>query len=133
MIKKSNVYLRLFASCVPVKGALRASVCDLQRGKTFFIPLSLFEIIEECKRYSYDKIQKIYQEEKEILDDYFNFLIENEIGFFTDEPDRFPLLNLSWDAPEFINNIIIENLECSQLSLIITELRNLKCKYVELR
>jgi SPASM domain peptide maturase of grasp-with-spasm system len=135
MIKKANVYFRLFASCIPVNGISRASICDLQRGRTFFIPLSLFEIIEECKKYPYHKIQKFYHEEKKILDDYFNFLIENELGFFTDEPDRFPFLNLHWDTPEFITNIIIEieNLESTHISLILKELISLKCKYVELR
>ena len=37
----------LFACCIPVKGARRSTLCDLQRGSFQFIPNGLYEILTE--------------------------------------------------------------------------------------
>ncbi|WP_109098719.1 grasp-with-spasm system SPASM domain peptide maturase [Aquimarina sp. AU58] len=133
MNKKS---FKLFANCIIVKGASLATICDLHRGKVYSIPLPLAEFLEKTKNSDTpEDIKKFSQEDRETVQEYLEYLEKNELGFWTDEPDRFPDLNLQWKSPEHINNAIIEmeQLNNDDLQKITTALTNLLCKFVEIR
>lgn len=71
----------------------------------------------------------------ENVDDFFEFLIEKELGFFTETLERFPDLDISYDTPEIISNCILEYGDVTQkyLAKIVSELTLLRCKFLELR
>ena len=127
---------KLFANCVIVKGVSLATICDLHRGKVYSIPLPLAEFLENTKNSdTLEDIKEFSQEDKETVQEYLQYLEKNELGFWTDEPERFPDINLQWKSPEHINNTIIEmeKLSCEDIKKITSALISLLCKYVEIR
>lgn len=95
--------IKLFASCIPVKGAERSIICDLQRQTYNLIPNDLFDVLEAHDGKSLKEIQEFYNNDfNEILEEYFDFLLEKEFVFLTDKPQLFPNLNLEWHDPTHI-------------------------------
>ncbi|TAE47300.1 MAG: grasp-with-spasm system SPASM domain peptide maturase [Cytophagia bacterium] len=131
-------YFRLFANCMPIKGAIRSLICDTQRGGFKFIPNGLLDILVENKYNSISEIKSMFDNQYDTtIDEYFEFLIENEFIFFCekDEIDLFPDIDLSWDMPAHIANAIIDINEYSnyEIEKIIDDLDKLLCKHIHLR
>ena len=138
MMKKSNKYFILYSNCMPVKGAARSLVCDLQNEKYYFIPNNFYTILKEDLDKKLHQIYDNYGKSNEmILDEYFSFLIENKLGFVDDEPNLFPKLNLDWDFPSTITNaqIDIDNNTYNKITFIkiISELSSMNCQCIEIR
>ena len=126
----------LFACCVPVRGARRSLIADLERQTYRFIPNGLFEILTEHRGRTLPEIRAAYDHEADdAIDEYFAFLTAREFGFFTDEPERFPPLDLTFDAPERISNAIVDVDAASDhdFAQLCRELDGLGCKALELR
>jgi len=129
-------YFKLFANCIPVKGAKRNIICDLQKGSIFFIPNFAYDLLIECKSKSVSEIKQHFNNEyNQELDDYFDDFISKELGFYTTQPENFPELDTKWESPSIINNAIIEySSEINQhLQSLISQLNVLGCKYIEIR
>ena len=129
-------YFKLFASCIPVKGATRSTICDIQREKFYFIPNALCEILIEHKDKTFLEVKEAYDHEAdEIIEEYFRFLIDKELLFFTEEPELFPDLDLTWKMPSTISNSIIDVNKDSDHDFvkIFSELNDLNCKALQLR
>jgi|GEM_PF-3940861 len=131
---------KLFACCIPVKGVKRSIVCDLQRNNSEFIPNTLFEILKKYDGKQLASIKYLYeQKHDEIIDEYFNFLLEKEFGFWChqDEVEQFPPIQINWERPEFITNAIIdikaEKVKNLDFSLIAMQLDKLACKALQIR
>src|SRR5215216_6299446 len=132
---KEDVF-KLYANCLPVKGARRSIICDLQTQRAQFIPNDLFEILTEFDGVPVSEIKEQFEETSEsVIDDYFNLLVEQDYGFWCDEPELFPPLNLSWDRPDTVTNAIIDVDRTSKhdYSNIFSQLDALGCRAVELR
>jgi SPASM domain peptide maturase of grasp-with-spasm system len=126
----------LFACCVPVKGARRSALCDLERQSAQPIPNGLYEILTEHAGKTTGEIKEVYGHEYDReIDEYFEFLLAHEFGFFSREPDRFPPLDLTWEAPERITNAILDVDADSDhdYGKIFAELDDLGCKALEVR
>ncbi len=135
-MNKSEPIFKLFANCLPVKGARRSIICDLQLRKYDLIPNGLYYILTELKGLSVERIKDAFDPAKHrIIDEYFEFLEKKEYGFFCDEPDLFPDLDLKWMAPGQITNAIIDvNQESHHpFESIFAQLDSLGCKAVQLR
>jgi SPASM domain peptide maturase of grasp-with-spasm system len=135
MTSESPIFA-LFACCIPVKGARRSVVCDLQRQSFQFIPNGLYEILTEHAGKSIAEIQAVYDHEyDEEIEEYFAFLQHHELGFWCSDPDRFPVLDLTWETPERITNAILDVDERSDhdYGKILGELDDLGCKALEVR
>lgn len=131
----SSVF-KLFANCIPVKGYSRSIIYDLQRNEFHFIPNSLFEILEKFDGESIERIKEEYnQEYNEVIDEYFDFLENKEIGFNTQKPDLFPPLNLKWENPSLITNAILcfNKLDLYDYKSVVNQLEELGCKAIQLR
>ncbi len=132
----TKAYFQLFACCVPVKGARRSVVCDLQRGSYFFIPNGLHEILTVHAGRTVDDIRAAYGPESHAtIDEYFAFLEEKEAGFWCDDPSRFPAIDLAWEAPERITNAIVDvGGDFDQpFAELFGQLDDLGCKALQLR
>ncbi len=127
---------RLFACCVPVRGARRSTLCDLQRKTYRFIPNGLYEILTEHRGKTVDELKELYEHKfDEEIDEYFEFLIKLELGFWCDDPEAFPDLDLSWEMPSAITNAIVDVGPTSQhdFASIFRQLDDLGCKALQLR
>jgi SPASM domain peptide maturase of grasp-with-spasm system len=111
---------KLFACCIPVKGFSRSLLCDVQRNKFIFIPNDLYSILIEDSILTLKEIVDNYgNDNKEVLLSYFEFLLTNELLFFTDNPNLFPNIDLVWQSPHLISNVIKElnNFGCLHLQV----------------
>lgn len=70
-----------------------------------------------------------------ILDQLIDFLIEKDLAFLSDTPELFPPISDSWSMPSTITNAIVcvSNNTISYMKDIVHELENLGCQSVELR
>ncbi len=136
----NNNYFLPFACCLPVKGARRSLICDIQRGGMDFIPNALYELLTvDCKILTYSEILVQYEaEDRETIIEYFDFLIAKEYGFWCESLEEmalFPPIEMVWDAPAHITNAIIDVDAHSQhdFAAIFTQLENLGCKDIQIR
>ena len=107
MIAK-DVYCKFYNACVPVKGSKRGVIYDLQRGYFYFIPNSVIDMLLKNKNNKLSTLYAQYKNQKELVDKYLNFLIDNEIIFLTEEPFRFPSLDLNFRPPFLLDILFIE-------------------------
>ncbi len=131
-------YFQLYSQCIPVNGSRRSIICDTQRGGFDFIPNGLFEILDSHKYLSISEIKEIYGDEQtELIDEYFDFLLNNEYGFWCDKADseNFPDLDLKWDTPANITNAIIDldSNSSHDFSSIFSQLEDLGCFHIQIR
>ena len=127
---------QIYECCIPVKGQSRSIIYDLQRKSFHFIPNGLYEILKKHKSKTIEEIKENYINQLDgIIDEYFEFLISNEYGFWTDEPHRFPQIDLTYESPEIINNAIIDFDKKSNhpIDKIFQELSLLRTKFLEIR
>lgn len=133
---EQNNKFKLFSNCIPVKGAKRSTICDLQRNDVRIIPNDLADILLQHDGKSISEIKKIYANKYDsIIDEYFEFLLENEFIFFTSSPSLFPKIKLKWDDPSIINNAILDRDRNSDYNIIdvINQLSSMNCRHIELR
>jgi SPASM domain peptide maturase of grasp-with-spasm system len=127
---------RLFACCVPVRGARRSLICDLGRQTYRFIPNGLYEIVTAHRDKSLGAIKEHYGHRHDAeIDRYFAVLVDEELGFWCDEPEAFPPLDLTWQSPERITNAIldVDGGSTHDYGSILSQLDDLGCKALQVR
>ena len=129
-------YINLFANCIPVKGAKNVIVCDLQRGVYFEIDEVLHQILMEHSNKTIEEIIEVYgqQYEDEIINQ-LEQLLKEDLIHITGEPHLFPELDLAWESPSIITNMIIEYGDYfeEKEEEIVNDLIKLGVQYLELR
>lgn len=130
---------QLHSCCKLTKGFNRAVITDLQRGRYFTVPLSLYELLVKHKKASIEEVKSQYQEsseEGEIINEYFSFLLENEIIFTINESlaDRFLPIETEFDYPGIISNaiILLNEFDNVRIEKILVQLKSLFCYNIEI-
>lgn len=117
-----------------VKGNDKAAIYDLQHGRIFSIPLALCIVIDDLKKMPLEDVSKKHTPSNpSVLDQYINFFIDKDLGFYTSTPHLFMDLDLSWNCPSVIQNALIEYNENYSLNNVLEQLDELNCKHVEIR
>jgi SPASM domain peptide maturase of grasp-with-spasm system len=64
-----------------------------------------------------------------------DYLVANNLAFFTNDPLCFPALDTNFEIPEIINNAILEvsDFLMNYLPKIVSEMTLLRCRHVEIR
>ncbi|HET6224751.1 MAG TPA: grasp-with-spasm system SPASM domain peptide maturase [Bacteroidia bacterium] len=138
MIKAEEQIFNLFPNCIPVKGIKRSIICDVYRGRFRFIPNVLYYILTKFRKKSISEI-KFYFENKNdaFIDEYFNFLGNNEFGFFCTKQEQslFPKLDTTFENPFTVTNCIIDIDHCSNYDLknLFKELEQIRCLFWQIR
>ena len=127
--------IKLFANCLPVKGAFRSVICDLQTRQYHFIPQALYEVLTEHGDKSIADVQAFYGNEHDaVIEEYFTFLLENGLAFKTNSPENFPALDLRWQASSGVTNAILDyDNSTYDMGLVLLQLHELNCQAVHLR
>jgi len=130
-----KLHIKLFANCIPVKGVKRSVICDLQRGEVKLIPNDLYTILIGKSIKIGGVKSKFNNEYDDIIDEYFTFLLDEELAFTTDTPELFPEMSKEWYEPAQINNAIIDVSKNSNydISKILIQLSDLNCKNIQIR
>ncbi|NOU17740.1 MAG: grasp-with-spasm system SPASM domain peptide maturase [Bacteroidales bacterium] len=128
---------KLFSCCIPVKGYLRSALYDLQRKNYLFIPNSLLDILTNYSGKTFDEVLQLVDDEREQVEKYFSYLLENEFIFLCEKEDleNFPPLNQSWESSAGVNSIIIDIDGCSNYDYtnIANDISRLRSKVIQLR
>lgn len=101
----------VYHCCLIVKGHKKSVIIDYQRKKYFWIKNILVDFIEDIDGCLLENINEKYSADIDVLKEYMDFLLENEIIFFCnsqEEYDRFPPINLEWKYPAHITNAVVE-------------------------
>jgi SPASM domain peptide maturase of grasp-with-spasm system len=136
MTQRNDLYPVLYSCNIPVKGANRAILCDVQRQEYQLIPHSLYEILTSYEGKTLSSIKADFNNEyDDIIDEYFDDLTKDEWVFFTDTPQYFPKMDLTWDEPSVITNAIIDITGNSTLHFdsIFEQLSQLGCEHIQIR
>ena len=133
-----NQHFRLFAHCIPVQGAVRSILYDIQRNNYEFIPTILAQILTKHKRKTIQQIIDIYGTDNEIIIiEYFQFLLDNEYVFQLEKEELklFPDLSMHWEFPGHVQNAILDFNKQTNYNIkqVIDELEELGCKEIQLR
>ncbi len=129
-----NNKLKLFSTCLLVIGACRCAIYDIGREKYYLIPSGLAHILKYSQGKTLKHIIKKYHSNRSTILEYFEFLTENELIFWTENVNEFPKLDVLWDDSSKITNAIID---ISQYNIdygsIVKGLENLGCRDIQIR
>lgn len=125
----------LFSDCIIVNGCKKCAIYDLSRGKIFFIPDTLYEILEENNGFPYSCLKLLYPDEHDVINEYLDFLLSKELILKVDFDVKFEKISHYYETPYIIDNIIID-IDCfsnHNFQKIKTEIDYLGCPYILLR
>ncbi|MCI4667047.1 MAG: grasp-with-spasm system SPASM domain peptide maturase [Bacteroidia bacterium] len=126
----------LYSCCIPVKGASRSIVCDLQRKSFLYIPNSLYEILTLHRGKRKEEIFQTYDNQyNDTIQEYFDFLVEQEMLFYCDDSERFPKMSMDWMSPAQIQDSIIDigAESAHDWDHILSQLEGLGCRHIQVR
>ena len=102
-------YFKLYGNCFIVKGASQAQIYDLHTNKSFEISLNLANLYEdELEVLPLNQVYKKYSTWALNIKEFINYLMENDLGFKTTEPDNFPDMSKSFRIYNKIYSAVIE-------------------------
>lgn len=129
------MYFLLYAHNQVVKGKEKSAIYDLQNSAIIYIPNVIVNIIEEMRTKTIIAIKKQHTPDApEIIDKYIAFFLQKKLGFYTEEPFRFPKLDTNFYYPGIIQNAIVEsNLKTFDLKKVLENLDSLGCRFLEIR
>lgn len=138
MIDRNKKYIKLFASCLPVKGASRSIICDLQTNTIEYIPNSLFDLLGKFDSLCVGDLLNFYGvQHAGIVSEYLDFLLDHEFAFYCSktELNHFPSINLDYQSAGILQNAIVELSAFDETSFlkIADQLSKLQCRAIEIR
>ena len=131
----SKKFLKLYASCIPVKGARRTAIVDTQRHAYYFAPNDVHALLGATHCIEIAAALRAYPTQHALVQQYLDYLLHHELGFLTDEPERFPIVDLAYRTPEAITNAMVDVDAASDFDFaqLATQLDALKCKALQVR
>lgn len=96
----------LFETNPIIEGFTKDIIIDIQRSKIINIPKSLTYIVKKLNSIGKENTYSLINN-KIVLNEYIDFLLQNELGIFCDKEEKkyFPKLNLKFNTPSFVNVI----------------------------
>ncbi len=126
--------LKICSTCIPVVGYSRGLICDLDQNRYDIIPNSLIQLLHSLPNFTEEGLMSHFSNQKEVITEYISFLRSKNYLYTTYTPELFPPLNMEWDSPFVIANAIIEMPNSvTDLLLLLKQLSNLFCQYIQLR
>lgn len=132
------MYLLFHANVVLVKGATRSIICDLQNEQFYLIPNSFATFIKLAMNKSLQEINESYSlNERETITEYLKWMDDRDMIVWIpqkDTLDYFPEMNMKWDSPFVISNIIIDTCRKNiYWERIIAEINLISIPFLQLR
>jgi SPASM domain peptide maturase of grasp-with-spasm system len=127
-------HFKLYSCSVPVQGKEESIICNLHNAGYTVIPHFLCELFQDFGDLSIKELEGLYHDKDGSLLNYFNYLEEKQLGFYTDDPLAFPPLTLEWYTPERIKYgvVQIEDINRFDYAAIIRQLDELGCINIDL-
>ena len=130
----SKPYFILYAHNQVVEGEKRAAIYDLKQARVFYIPTVLVGILEEMRKQPLSLVIETYAaDQPKALLQYIDFLRDYDLGFYVDDPQKFPPLPLCYYYPGTIQNaIVLSDLKSYDLGTALRELPRQGCRFLHL-
>lgn len=131
-----NRFFNLYSNCIPVKGSEESIIVDLQNTEHINVPNLLLDVLKKTSTHTVNEIKNFFNNDlNEGIDNYFNYLVDIDYGFFLENVESFPELNLEWHSPFKVNSAILEISEdCKyDFNAAIKELSSLACFNIQIR
>lgn len=132
-------YFKIYSNCILVKGIKRSVICDIQKQTFHIIPNTLYNILSK-KKYNKKSIAQLYEKfnkNKSVLEEYFKFLIDENLIILAETKRTFkslPKLSKAFSVSNTISNAIIDfNEEIYSYEKVIHQLDKLLCKDLMVR
>lgn len=128
-------YFKLYACCIPVNGSDKSIIYDLGRGDYFEIDNLVYDVLDRNEEMSISELMSSYENAYDQgIRSYFDLFEEQEIGFYTDSPESFPSLDMTWNSPHRISNAILEfdSTDSYDIKDVLMQLNDLACKDIQL-
>ncbi len=127
-------YLKLFECCYTVKGKNYTTILDPQREDFYRFPNRFYDVLELLKAHPYEEAKK-KTVDQETFEEVSSFILDNELGFFTETPENFPPISRNFEEPFIISNAILDYNATSDydLDLAIEQLETLSCPFIQFR
>lgn len=136
MKNNNDKYLSVFSCCKVVRGKNQGVIIDIQREEIYSIPLDLIDFIDLIKQSSLDdSLDSLPDNDKKIAIEYIEYLIENELAFYNNNPKPFKEISTNWDYPSLITNCLLDYNE-TNISLykeVVESLDDLLCYHLDIR
>ena len=135
-LDKKERWFKLHSSCIPVQGKDDSLIYDIEKQQLYPISNDHYELLQLCKEYSIPQLKEVLSSiEENVIDGFLEHFVEQHLGFYTNSPQSFPDLDLTWKSPSRISNAIIVLDEKSPFNLepIVVQLEDLGCDAVQLR
>lgn len=132
---KENIWFKLFASCIVVKGNKESLIYDLERHASYPISNEYANILNEIQQSELNRFKAKSKYSSNEIDNFIGIFIDEELAFLTDSPKHFTNLDLVWESPHLITNAIIQLDDNSTYSMedIVKQLNNIGCQAIQLR
>jgi len=133
----NNKHFILYTNCILVKGYKESIILDLQRNS--FLPISnlLFVVLNlNLKILTIGELKKYFHGQyNNGIDKYLSYLKDEEFGFFTNDPQKFPDIGTDYYSPYPINSSVINYSSTSSFNLenLFYQLVCLGCQIIQLR
>lgn len=132
----SDLFLHLFADCIPVRGAARSAFYDLTRHEIILFPTDYYFVLKGVLGKRVGEVLEGIQSDpnQEQIIAFLDFLDEKELIMLVEDPSEFPSIENSWDFPGLVQNAIIDvSAVLHDFSKIFNELSALGCQNVQIR
>jgi SPASM domain peptide maturase of grasp-with-spasm system len=130
---KLNKYFILFTNCILVNGYSYCVLCDLTRNDIYNFPKNLYKILKESRVKKIGEILRSLKIDKNEWSYYEQFMLSNDLGFYTDSVELFPELSSEWHSPFEVTNIIIDVIKDDNLNFEYYRLNEIKCHTLQIR
>ena len=132
--KYGDHYLKLFADCVPVKGAKNSAIYDLTRHEIITFPTAYYSLLIEIEGKRIADVLESASRGQPMITELLTFLDENEFIMLVDDPAAFPAMELDWSHPGIIQNAVVDVSESlHDFQQIFEQLDALGCQHVQVR
>ncbi|WP_062059232.1 SPASM domain-containing protein [Aquimarina longa] len=133
----TNTYFLLFPSCVPVNGTKVSIIMDLDKGTYLEIPNLLHDILSiDLQRFTIHEIMKKFDHQYDQgIKEYFQFLVDNQYGFYTKDPKPFRKPEDIFYSPyKIISSVLAINTTTNyDLPEVLKQLDRLSCQLLQIR
>jgi SPASM domain peptide maturase of grasp-with-spasm system len=127
-------YFKLFSNCIITKGYRLSLISDLQLERSEVVPNDMVEVVEYLNNEPISSLEGVFGlKNKTIIEEYIDYLVKNDYGFYCDEFDLNSFIELKKEfiSPYHITNAIIEcdsekKLQC--LKTLSSQLELLGCR-----
>ncbi len=134
---KKEIFFLLFPSCILVRGHANSVIMDLDNGAFIEIPNLLQEILSvDLKQHPIQEIKSIFENKYDKgIDNYFQYLADNEYGFFTQNPTPFLKPEEIFHSPYKVISAILtyDKTSTYDISEVLKQLEALSCQIIQIR